>query len=101
MADTPLSLQTVLSGEIQGGTTLEQLPDVPCVQVKFRALASNSGNVYIGGSGVTVPDGVTDATSGYELDAGQDTDWIPVENLNKLYRISDNNGDDLVYIALR
>jgi len=101
MADTPLSLQVVVSGEIQGGTTAAQLPDIPCVIVKFRALASNSGNVYIGGSGVTIPDGVTDTTSGFELDAGQDTDWIPVENLSKLFMITDNNGDDVVYIALR
>lgn len=92
---------TILSGEVQGGTTLEQLPDIPCAKVRIRALASNSGNVYIGGSTVTVPDGATDATSGFELDAGQDTGWIEIENLNKLYRVSDNNGDDLSYIALK
>ena|SRR3990167_1857123 len=92
--------KSVISGEIQGGTTAAQLPDIACSRVKFRALASNSGNVYIGGAGVTIPDGVTDETSGLELDAGQDTGWIDIPNLNLLYVITDNNGDDLSYIAL-
>jgi|TARA_Y100000310_G_scaffold33937_1_gene32083 hypothetical protein len=95
------ALKTAVSGEIQGGETAFQLPNVECAMVKIRALASNSGNVYLGGSGVTVPDGTTDETSGYELDAGQDTDWLPIDNLNRLYGICDNNGDDMVYIALR
>lgn len=77
-----------------------QGPDVPCVMVKFKATTGNSGNVYIGGVDVTKPDGLTDTTSGFELDAGVETDWIPVSNLNKIYRICDNAGDDLVYIAL-
>lgn len=90
----------VKSGEIQGGTTAAQMPDVPCSKVMFRALASNSGNVYIGGASVTKPDGVTDTTSGYELDAGQETEWLEIPNLNLLHMITDNNGDDVVYIAL-
>ena len=90
----------VKSGEIQGGTTVAQMPDVPCSKVMFRALASNSGNVYIGGVGVTKPDGVTDETSGFELDAEQETEWLEIPNLNLLYIITDNNGDDLSYIAL-
>lgn len=100
MANVPLSLQTVKSGEIQGGTTAAQMPDIPCVMVKFRALTSNAGDVYIGGLGVTVPDGETDATSGLELSSGDDSGWIPVENLNKFYMITDNNGDDLTYLVL-
>lgn len=91
----------VVSGELQGGTTVIQLPDISCVRVKFRALASNAGNVYIGGSGVTVPDGATDTTSGFELDAGQDTGWIDIDNLNRFYMITDNNGDDLSYLILK
>lgn len=97
----PSTLNVIATGEVQGGTTAFKMPDVPCVMVRIRALSSNSGNVYIGGSAVTRPDGETDETSGFELDAGQDTDWLPVENLNKLYMICDNNGDDIVYIALR
>ena len=93
--------KTVLSGGIEAPTTAVQMPDVPCSVVKIRALGTNSGNVYIGGSGVTVPNGSTNATAGYELDAGQDTDWIPVENLNKFYLITNNIGDSVCYIALK
>jgi len=68
--------------------------------VKFKAERANAGNVYIGVNGVTIPDGATDETTGFELDAGEETDWIPVDNLNKFWAICDNNGDDLVYMAL-
>ena len=78
------------------------MPDISCSKVKFKAVASNSGNVYIGGAGVTkVAGGANNETAGYELDAGQETDWLSVDNLNKLYRICDNAGDELVYIAFR
>lgn len=91
---------SIITGEVQGGTTVAQMPNVSCAKIKIRALASNSGNVYIGVAGATKPDGVTDTTSGFELDAGQDTGWLEIDNLNKLYMITDNNGDDVVYIAL-
>jgi hypothetical protein len=94
------SFKTILTGEIQGGDTAFQLPNIPCALVKFKAERSNSNNVYIGVSGVTKPDGVTDTTTGFELDAGEETDWLPVENLNKFYAICDGNGDDIVYMAL-
>lgn len=92
---------TVLSGEIAGSATAAQLPNVPCRRVMFKAVASNAGNVYLGAAGVTKVDGTTDATTGWELDATQETVWIPVDNLNNLYLICDNAGDDLVYIALK
>jgi hypothetical protein len=91
----------VLSGEVQGGTTAAQLPDIPCAAVNIKALADNSGNVYIGGENVTKPDGITDETSGFELDAGQETGWIEVANLNWLWMITDNNGDDITYMVLK
>lgn len=90
----------VKSGELAGSATAVQMPDKSCQAVKFKAEASNVGKVYIGGAGVTVPDGTTDATSGMELAAGAETGWIPVSNLNAFFRICDNAGDDLEYIAL-
>ena len=91
---------SVKSGEVQGGTTAAQMPDVPCSKVLIKALTGNSTNVYIGGEGVTVPDGVTDSNAGFTLDAGQDTGWIEIDNLNKLWMITDANGDDISYLAL-
>jgi hypothetical protein len=72
----------VVSGELQGSASAVQGPDIACLQVTFKALASNAGNVYLGGAGVTVADGTTDTTTGL------------------VYRICDNAGDDLTYIAL-
>ena len=91
---------TIKTGELQGSTSAEVMPDIPCNMVRFKALNSNTGNVYIGGSEVTKPDGTTDTTSGFELAPGDDTGWITVSNLKRFYRICDNAGDDLTYLAL-
>jgi hypothetical protein len=91
---------TVKSGELAGSATALQMPNVVCKMVKFKARGDNVGNVYIGGAGVTTPDGTSDSTTGFELDAGQETGWLPVDNLNTFYRICDQAGDDLTYIAM-
>lgn len=91
---------SVLNGELQGSASALQMPNIACKLVKFKARNDNAGNVYIGKSGVTLPDGTTDTTTGFELDAGEETGWIPVDNLNRFYRICNNAGDDLTYVAL-
>ena len=91
---------SIATGELQGSASALQLPDINCRMVMFKALGSNAGDVYLGISGVTVVNGTTDTTSGWELAAGEQTQWIPVTNLNILYRICDNTGDDLVYMAI-
>lgn len=91
----------VRCGEVSGSVTAKQLPQVACKLVKIVALNDNAGNVYIGGAGVTVANGTTDATTGLQLDGGQDSGWIPVADLNELFIISDNAGDDITYLALR
>ncbi len=90
----------VKSGEVAGSASALQLPDIACRLVKFKATNSNVGDVYLGASGVTVPDGTLDATSGLELQPGDDSGWILVSNLDQLYLICDNAGDDLTYLAL-
>jgi len=96
------SFNTIVSGEVQGGTTAAQMPDVPCALIKIKALSNNSGNVYLGAdSSVSIAGTVTSNTMGYELDAGQETDWLPIDNLNKLWMITDANADDVCYIAFR
>jgi len=96
----PPGLSTVACGELQGSATALQLPNVACKFVRFRAVLSNAGNVYVGGASVTKPDGTTDTTTGLELSAGEDTGWIPASNLSIFYRICDNAGDDLCYLAI-
>lgn len=92
---------TVVHGELAGSATALQMPDVPCRKIKFKAQVDNAGDVFIGtSSSVTLAAGTTDVTSGYQLDAGDDTDWLPGPNANVYFRICDNAGDDLTYIAI-
>ena len=92
--------KSIKTGEIAGSATAAVMPTVSCAMVMFKAVIGNTGNVYIGIAGVTKVDGTTDTTTGWELDAGESTPWIPVDNLNRLYRICDGAGDDLVYMAV-
>lgn len=85
-------------GELQGATSATQLPNVPCGYAVIKARSDNAGSVFIGKSTVTAPDGTTDTTTGIELDAGQ-AELFFVENLNFLYRICENAGDDCTYMA--
>ncbi len=87
-------------GEIAGSASALQFPDIPCRLFKLKATNSNAGDVYVGRSDVTVPDGTLDATSGLELQPGDDSGWILAPNLNLYYLICDNAGDDLTYLAL-
>lgn len=88
------------TGELAGSATALQMPDISCRLVMFKAVASNVGNVYIGIAGVTKVAGTTTTTAGFELTPGDTTPYLPIDNLNRLYRICDNAGDDLTYIAL-
>lgn len=92
--------QGVVCGEVQGATGATQMPNVPVKLVRFTAMASNGGNVYVGGPGVTRPDGSTDTTTGLELEPGDDTGWIPLVNLSQFYYICDNATDDFSYLGL-
>jgi hypothetical protein len=90
----------VISGEIQGSASAAQCPDLICRAVTFKANADNVGNVYIGGAGVTIPDGTTDTTSGVEMQPGDWMQFNPCSNINIFYYICDNTGDDFGYLAM-
>lgn len=91
----------VRNGEIAGSATAKQCPSVSCARVQLRAQAANTGKVYVGSSNtVTVPNGVDDTTTGFELAAGQTTDWLEIDNLNKLWIIGTTANEHLTYIAL-
>ena len=89
------------SGERQGSGSAVALPNVPCQMAWISAISSNVGDVYLGFSGVTVVDGTTDTTSGFELNPGDKIGPIPIDNLNKMYIICDNAGDDISYFVLK
>lgn len=91
---------TVASGELAGAISATQMPSVACKLVRFKAHADNVGKVYLGAAGVTVANGITDTTTGLQLAAGDDTGWLPVDNLDRFWRICDNASDDLTYLVL-
>lgn len=90
-------------GEIAGSATAAQLPDASVFPgyVIIKAVESNVGNVYVGGSGVTKVNASTDTTTGLELNAGEEVRLDSIANLNLLYLIGDNAGDDLTYLIVR
>lgn len=94
----PEEIKTV---EIEGSATAKQLSDISCQMVMLQGVSDNAGNVYYGGPAVTIPDGTADTTSGLQLTAGSLSPWIPCKNLNQLYIICDNAGDDIVAMVVR
>jgi hypothetical protein len=100
MSDLTRPLSGIQTGEHAGSASAHQLPDVACSMVWIKAVGSNAGNVYVGAAGVTAVNGTGDATSGIELDAGEMIGPLPLDNLNRLYIICDNAGDDIVYMCM-
>jgi len=99
-------MSTIYHGEIIGSTDAAQLPNVQYRWGYIKAESGNSGSVYLGGSSDVAIAGSTDTntTGGIELDAGDVLilDFLPLDdhhNLNELWYISDNAGDDLTYIV--
>lgn len=96
------TLLTVASGELQGTTSATQLPNIPAKMVRIKAAWDNAGRIFLGGAaGTTLPDNVTDITTGFELNPRDDTGWLPIDNLNRLWRICQNAGDKATYMVIR
>lgn len=100
MSELRKPISVVATGERAGSATAAVLPTVAGSMFWIKAVASNAGNVYLGMAGVTVVDGTTDVTSGFELAPGDMIGPLPVENLNKFYIICNNAGDDITYLAM-
>ena len=90
----------LVSGEVSGSVTAKQLPDVECKLAWLQAASNNAGYVTLcTSSGATMPDGTTDVTSGIQLAAGDMVGPWPIPNLNKIWIICTNAGDDILYLA--
>lgn len=65
-----------------------------CKAVKVKANLGNTDNVYVGKAGVLT-------TTGYELDAGEETPWIPVADLSDVALIGGaaSQGVSLIYVT--
>ena len=88
------------TGELAGSITPKNFPNIDVEAVKVKAVISNAGNVYVGRGGVRAVTATDREDVGYELPAGDETPWLFISNLDELFIIGDNAGDDVTYIAL-
>lgn len=77
------------SGLVTGSVTAKQLPDVRCVGAYLQAVSTA---VTLGGPAVAIGEGISVTTTPL---------FYPVANLNLLYVICADAGDDLIYHAVR
>ena len=95
-------MDEVATGQLAGSATAAQMPAIESKMVNIKSQVANAANIYIGASGVTVVSAdTTNTTTGLVLDAGQETGWIPVDNLDTFYYICDNASDELTYMVIR
>ena len=97
-----LLLAPVACGEVSStNAAATQFPAIQCSYILIKALAANTGNIHIGLSGVTIADGATDVTTGYELDAGDEL-IVPLKNGNTeiLYHINTAANGGFTYLCL-
>lgn len=93
--------QTVKSGEIVIGTASAAFSSVALRSVVFKASKANAGTVYIGAGGTTVTaeDGTADATTGFQMVAGDVSPVFYIDNLSKLGGIASADGQMVTYLA--
>lgn len=93
-----------ITGEVAGSATAVQIPAAlrtPCKRVIIRAVSGNAGSVFIGfTAGVTVADGTSDATTGFELAATDPPLIIDIQNTDQIFYICTNAGDDFTICIL-
>lgn len=70
------------------GSTVAQLPDIPCQMLRFKAKSTNIGSFFIGHNA---------STCYWELDAGNETEFFEVDNLNNFWCV--NGSGTVDYLA--
>lgn len=74
--------------KITGTYAASQFPDIASHLVRLKAPSTNTGSIFIGHNGTSL---------WWELDAGDDTGWISVPNLNRYWHgLSSGSADYLV-----
>jgi len=92
-----------VNGEVRITGETQDLHSQGTSEVWLQAPKSNKGKVYVGfncnGVGITVPDGITDVSSGFELQKGDSIGPIKDGNLKHITFIGTDAGDSLIYFA--
>lgn len=85
------------TGQTTVGTTAAQVSStsLPAALVSIKALAANTGTVYVGDSS-----SVTSST-GYPLAAGEETPPLPVANVDDLYIIGSAANQTVAFLWLK
>jgi hypothetical protein len=84
---------TIISGNVfTVANSAAALPSAPCFRAVLRGHPSNSGDIYVGGSGVV-------SGYGYPLQKG-DSLTLDVDNLNRVVACATVSGDRLSCIIL-
>ena len=79
-------------GLITGSASATQFPDKSCRMIRFKAGEGNSGVFVLGGNA---------NQQLFPLGAGDDTGWIPANNMNEYYyRTASGSMDQLAYWRL-
>lgn len=91
---------TIATGEIVAGTVAAVAGTVAAKYVMFKAASTNTVVVYLGGAGVTAADGTADATTGWPLAAGEETGWLPVDNVSRFYTIASAAAQGIIYMVV-
>lgn len=91
---TPTSLTTVLSNKklVTTAGTRAQLPSNAIASITIKALATNTGLIYVGGSNVS-------SANGLQLAAG-DAVSFDMSNTNAVYLDSSVNGEGVTWLAV-
>jgi hypothetical protein len=74
-------------GLVTGSATAIPFPDEPCIMAKLQARLDNVETFLIG-------DAVDNTV--FELDAGEETDWFEVNNLNQLWHYNVSGTQDQI-----
>jgi hypothetical protein len=72
------------------GTAVQLASSTTIGSVTVRALASNTGKIYVGSSSVS-------SANGFQL-SPQETVSVDINNLNKVWLDADTNGEGVTYI---
>jgi hypothetical protein len=85
---TPLTLLNQVILLVTGTFGSERFPDQAARLANLKARSDNAGSIFIGSASGTV-------TLPFELNAGESTGWMEIDNLNRLWR-NRSSGTDYV-----
>jgi hypothetical protein len=88
------SFENLWTDRIANTVVVTQCPALRAEQIRFKNHPDSSGNAWVGSDNLT-----TD--TGFPLAPGDDTGWIPINNLNKCWHVEEDATTYLQYMLVR